>query len=699
MGYKVDYSALDSWGLAIRGQASAWLEKLTETRNKMQVLCQSNYMSGQTADNLKNYITQIHMTLLGQLSALIYLHNGNAQAYVHDYQKNVDTSLHVLILEEELDNLHERLEDTEISAIRIADSLGYTMRGIGDIFSLNYADVSEVETAHRVARNHINQLHEKIKTLEKTHKDNDFAESNQMLTALRNMINEMQYKTREFRSNYSPETTLSSSNWKELYAASVAVQETVQEKEEIFTEAIENQTQRVAEYKAEEEAKEDREWAKWLAVGVAVVGSVALIVVTAGGATPLVCAGVGAAAGLATAASSGLANEYVEHGSLDNMDWSEFGKDCLIGTATGAIGGYAGALSTGSAIQQPIKAGIKAATTSVAKNVTGGAIDTVWDVGEAWVTCQPGDKITSVLLEDIEETLEKTVVEGVGDFAGGMVAGSFKVDASKKDFLGQLKADTAENAAKAVAENFTGSVWDVGEAVFDGDESTTFTSALKEETVDFIGGTAKDFVSEEIESVISGGIDAYQDKNKNLSDTAEVIQNVLGDTAGKTAGSVAGGVVEQSVEWIGGERDSVDMKEIFEKELDGGRKIVQNAADSIAENVSEKAYEDKEFYIKMQRKANKDGTVEVMEFDKYKVLKEDVEAAKSVAGKGAYKDKTVNDILGLSKKEKVDFENPEYKKVDITDLEKSKYTTKKPTNAYTVKRATKATKKKYENYK
>lgn len=707
MGYKVDYGVLDSWGASISGQASDWLEKLTEIRNKLQILHQSSYMAGQTADNLKNYIELVHMTLLGQLVSLVYLHNASAQAYLCDYQKNVDTNLHVRIVEEELDDIHEKIENTEYTAVRIGENLAYTMSGIKDIFTLSYNDVSEVETAHRVARNYVNNLHEQIKTLEKTHTEGDFVESEQLYQAIKNLIVEMQGKTRDFRSQYTPETTLASSAWGDLYNASVAVQETVQEKEEIFNEAFENQKERFAEYKAEEEAKEDRQWAKWVALGIAVVGSVALIVVTAGGASPGVCALWGAGVGLATTASSGLADEYVEHGNFDNMDWSEFGKDCIISTATGAIGGYAGGMAPGSAIQQPLKAGAKAATVSVASNLAEGVVDTTWDVGEAWINCQPGDEIKSIFWENVGEMGKETISEGLGDFAGGMVAQKFKVDGVKKNFGQQFLADTAENAAEALVKNGAESIWDVGTALVKNDESVEFSSVLKEEAADFLGGAGKDFVSEEIEDVVSGGIKAGQDRNipikndkskEGFVDTAEVIQNSIGDTVGKTAGSVAGGVVEQGVEVAFGERDSIDMKEIYEEELDGGRKIVKNAADSIAKNTAEKANEDKEFYNRMTKKADDNGNVQVMEFDKYKVLKEDVEAAKAVENKGAYKGKSVNDILGLPDNEKVDFENPEYDDVAITELEKSKYKTKKPTNAYTMKRATNATKEQYKKW-
>lgn len=698
MGYKVEYGALDSWCGAIGGQASDWQEKLEALATAMQTLVQSKDMSGQGADNLKEYIRCTHLNLINQLMGLVAVHAQGALLYKTDYQKNIDTGLHVLILEDELDEVKTDIANTRLTATSIGDNLFYTMNGIKDIFNLKFTDVSAVVSAHQAAEKVAEDLHQKIKDLEKKHANEDFVESKQLISALTSVIAELQDQKRSFRTDFTIDK-LDTPAWSALVTASVGIEKSIEKQAAMLDEAIQNEKDRAAAFLEEEEAKEDRQWAKWLAVGIAAAGSVVLIVVTAGGATPLVCAGVGAATGLATAASSGLADQYVETGSLDDMDWSDFGKKCVIGTATGFVSGYAGALSMGTAIKQPIQAGLQSAGTAAAKSLAGGVIDTAWDVGEAWVYNKPGDEIKSVLLENLAENGKDLVVDTAEGFAGGYVGGHFKVDAGDKSFLQQLGADSAENIAKAATKNFTDSAWDVGAALLDGDSSTTFGSAAIEEIDDFIGGTAKDFISNEIEDVVSNGIDKYQDGNKKLSDTAKTIQNIVGDTAGKTAGTFVGSATKQTVEVIAGERTSVDVGEIWEKDLDGGRNIVKDAVESAGKNIYDQAKDDKKvFYNQLKNEADENGQVEVVKFDKYQVLKKEYDAAEKVAGKGAYKDKTVNEILGLSEKEKIDRKNLNVEKEYITDLEKSKYKTKQPTNATTLKRSTNATREKYEEY-
>lgn len=81
---------------------------------------------------------------------------------------------------------------------------------------------------------------------------------------------------------------------------------------------------------------------KWVVGGLCAVASIAVVVATGGAATPLVMGAVSAVSGAAMAATNHLADEYVEEGNLDNTDWSEFGKDVLVGGCVGWVTGIVG---------------------------------------------------------------------------------------------------------------------------------------------------------------------------------------------------------------------------------------------------------------------------------------------------------------------------------------------------------------------
>ena len=199
MGYKVEYGALDSWCGAIGGQASDWQEKLEALAAAMQTLVQSKDMSGRGADNLKEYIRCTNLNLINQLMGLVAVHAQGALLYKTDYQKNIDTGLHVLILEDELDEVKKDIEGTRLTATRIGDDLFYTMNGIKDIFNLKFTDVSAVVSAHQAAEKVAEDLHQKIKDLEKKHANEDFVESKQLISALTSVIAELQDQKRSFR--------------------------------------------------------------------------------------------------------------------------------------------------------------------------------------------------------------------------------------------------------------------------------------------------------------------------------------------------------------------------------------------------------------------------------------------------------------------------------------------------------------------
>ena len=186
-----------------------------------------------------------------------------------------------------------------------------------------------------------------------------------------------------------------------------------------YEEAVNLAVNRDALIQQEEEAS--RQWIKWVAVGIAVVGAIALTVVTAGGAAPLVCVAVGAGVGALTAASGKFADNFVKHGSfVDGMNWKEFGTEVVAGAVVGGITGYFGAVSQGSAIKGPVKTALQVSKQNMIQESADGLIK----FGSACVFGPPdGKTIWSVASDEFEDVL----ASGASGFAGGMVTGKFNV--------------------------------------------------------------------------------------------------------------------------------------------------------------------------------------------------------------------------------------------------------------------------------
>lgn len=681
MNYKVNLDSLERIYTSVSEQSDDWLEELEKTKGKVEALMSTNRMFGAAADSIKQYMEVVHLTLIQTLAQAVYLHSSNCLLYKVDYQKNIDTGLHFKIRSSELRDYKERISNTQKKAIEIDGSIDYVLKGIKDIFVISCSDISTVDYQHTQLTNYLNDLDEKIIALENNHYNADFVNTSDLIRTIKSFITELLNADRSYRTNFTIQDLASSDAFKELYGVTVEVGKELESK----ASSIESATKFQAEYvlALEEEEKESREWIQWVALGVAAIGSVALIVVTAGGATPLVCAAVGAGSGILTAAATNFADNYVETGSFtEGMDWSEFGKDCLVGGVTGAISGCLGANAVGSAIKQPVDKALFAVAGSVVENGAESILETTWDVGEAIIQGKPGSEILSILEENTENMMKDIVVDSAGEFVTNYIGGNFDVSTADKGFWRKTGENFAKSVSEGLAKNTTETVWDIGDAVLDPNSSESFSTILQREGKEFVHDFAENVVESTVDAFIESGIDSYKDSHKSdSSNFKKVAGEFITSTTTGVAGGFAKGTATQGAEMLLGDREAFDFEEIWEEDMEGGRKAVGSAINDAAKEGADLHYEDEKTQIKLGRKDyDGDGKVEVVVFDKYAVLKEDYDAAREAAGKGAYKDMTAQDILGLPKNTPISEKRVVQKTVSIDKLQESEYKGRKKTN-------------------
>lgn len=669
-----------------------WITKLGEIGDAQDLLIDNPYYKGAAADSTKKYFEEVHGVLLATLMTICQAYMAQAASYYNGYEHNVDSGdgsefgmRYTTIVYNEVNkngSVPKKIQNLKKQASEVSENALAVKRQIADLVSLSSPNLDNFIQKLTYAENIAVKVSNKAETYE-AGRVNDFNSINSLIEHAKKIIEYQMGADRKSVKSYRSGSIGAATDFKSLsddLNSCVKIIEDFQNSEhyeEAMTLAF-NRDEMIAE-----EEKAGREWAKWIAVGVAVVGSVVVIVVTAGTATPLVCAAVGAGTGLVTAATNSFVDNYIENGSVtEGMDWSDFTKDCVIGTVTGAISaGMGSASSAGSVIKQPIEKAVTAAASSVVENAAEGLINVTWDVGEAVIAGKPGDEIISILEKDTAEMMKDMLVDGVADFAGGYVGGVFDVDSSEKGFLKKFGEDTLENASTAFAKNCTESAWDVGEAIVDPNSSETILDILKQEGKDFTKGFVEDFVSSEVKSLVGDAKDSLGKKSDGKTNAFDIIGNIVVDTAGSTAGEFAGGISGQSIDIAFGDRDSLDIKQVWEEKLDSGRKILEFAGNSAGEQIANEVHKEEAFYNAMKKKDyDGDGMVDVVAFDKYMVLKEDYDAAREVAGKGAYKDQTVQDILGLPKNTPVSEKYVKQESISIEQLTKSKYNARKTTN-------------------
>ncbi|MGN0533082.1 MAG: T7SS effector LXG polymorphic toxin [Eubacterium sp.] len=690
MAYKKIYYD-DIWEITSKSSqlCDAWSGNLSDLNNKLLAFQGANKLKGQAADNMKNYMNQVHGMLIPILGSIVQTYAAKARSYYSGYINSVDSGdgsnygvRYTTIVYGEVNNSNGSIK-RELDAIksmvdqvtRDANSVKYSVSNLVNISA--YPKNSNLNTQLNSAINKAKNVHDKTIAFE-SGRANDFAEIDRLIAQARSIINSQLGKSRIPIISYKNGDIASMCDINSILVdleATSNIVKAFQESDE-YEEAVNLSLNRDAMIQEEEEAS--REWIQWVAVGVAVVGAVALTVVTAGGASPLVCAAVGAGVGLATAATSSFADNYIKNGDLfEGMDWSEFGKDALIGTVVGGISGYLGAVSQGSAIKQPIDKAMMSFSNSALKEGAEGVLNIGWDFGDAIISGKPGDEIISILQSDTNDMLRDIVVDGATSFVGGYISGKFDVDTSDKGYFQKLGEKTVENAATSVTEGGLNTIWDIGECVLDPNSSKNIESIFKDRAKETVSG----FIGATTGSAISEGFTGTKDiKNPIGKVTAQTIK----DTTADTVENISKGVTSRTMEYIYGEEKDASkiVGDIWDKDLDDGRNIAKSASKSAGKNISNEVYKDKKIYNDLNKiDRDHDGKVDVVQFGDYAVTKEDYDAAVSVAGKGAYRDKTVQDILGLPKD--TDLSSGKQRSVQI-DMTEKYSSSRKTTDTVTI---------------
>ncbi len=702
MAYKKIYYD-DIWEATNKGsiKCGEWAEQLDALAKSFDDFVKTESFKGEAATNMKNYIAQVHGILSSTILTISQSYKVHAIDYYGGYTRIVDSGdgeeyglRYTTIVNDEVNSkgtVQKKLDNIQNMAVQVTTDVEAVKKSIADLVTIYSRPVNQnLYDRISMAKRKAQTVHDNAIKYEAS-REHDFDEIDRLITQALSIIEAQLGDKRIPVIAYQNGAVGTMCNVEQLVvdleASSKKIQAIVDSKDfEKDANLVINRDELIQQ---EEEAS--RQWAQWVAAGIAVVGAIVLTVVTAGGAAPITCAFVGGVVGGVSAASSKFADNYVENGDFtEGMDWSDFGKSVLVGTAGGAASGYLGAISRGSAIKRPIaNAGRALRDTAIKEGIEGGA-GIIWEVGEgayeigdAYINRKPGDNIQSVVLGEIEEagdeigdeilaTAKDVTVEGAKSFAGGYVSGKFKIDTSDKGIGKKIGEKTVEGIAESVSGGAVDTVWNVGEAVLDNDSSTTVKSAFKQGVKDTVADVAKSTVGAVISEGGSGVSEKITDSidNKTTKKVVDTAFDAVVDTSESTAKSVVEGVTNRTMDYIYG--DEKDASKIFGDVLEEdikkkGHEIFKDAATSFGKNKAEEAFEDRKHYNELKKIDNDhDGKVEVVQFDDYTVTKQDYDAAVKNAGKFEFKDKTAQDLLGLPKDTDLSSGKERVVKIDYT---------------------------------
>lgn len=784
-----------------------WVKQLSSLYKDIESLSQSQAIKGAGAESIKNYLSEVHPVIVSFLNTICQTYMARVLLYYNGYTTQVDSGdryttivRHEICdwgkIPDELRKLERRVTDASNNANRVA-------RDIANLVSLPRPNQDALLDSLSSSRKKAMSLDEKVLNYEQAHA-NDFSEIDSIIDELNKLINSQLSNKRNPLASYKSGSIAKMCDLQKLVVngSECSVIVTDFENSEDYEEVVANAFNR--DVIIHEEEKESREWVRWVAIGVSVVASVALVVVTAGAASPLVCAGVGAAGGILSAAADNFADNYVETGSLtEDMDWADLAKDCVIGGVTGAISGYASsakvvksvvtpaekllfntkvsaiqsglkagidtvwdvgeavfsgktnkeilsvlgqevfdngeeflkdtfagfakglgeASQVGSALKQPIQKAIESTVLGVVESAGNTIIDTAFDVGEVVLKGGTLDDVTTVLDGGSSELVKNILVDGGEKFVESYINGKFDINPDDKKIAKKLLEKTTANLTGTVTAGVLETGWDLlelAECKIDGDSSKNCISILKENANEYI----KDFANKEsklaidtlsddiIEKKLTKKISDYRTKttgkvdNDTFWSVTETTAKTVNDTFSDVAETVVDSVINQKVDHVfAGDKDkTIDFGKIWDEDLDGGKKIAGDLEGNLNKNVKEQIeskkmrieINGKEYKISTTRKTindlskkdyDHDGKVEIVTFGEGEVegvLKEDYEAALALEGKGDYKDKTVQDILGLAHDVDVSPENVTVNSVKIEDVQKAQLKTRTKAKTYAI---------------
>lgn len=416
MGYKVDLDALDTLYYSINNKAVEWSDSLGEVYDSVNALAASECITGAGAENIKSYLSEVHSMVIGLLGQIIASHTDNCLLYKRDYQDNIDSSVHAVIHEDELTDIASKLQSYRSQTSAVDSNIKSALTSISDIFyNQSYRGYSTVDNDYETTKRKIDTLDQDIHSLENSHLNSDFTNTEVLLDKLIAYLNTQLGKPKSYKTEFNLETAQKDTTLQEIARSYLALSEEADSKREALAIAGENEQARIEILQKEYEDRQNTATViNWVVTGLCIVGSVALTVATCGGAAPLTVAltagAISAGGGVIMAGTQSITSQWVETGDLSKTNWLDVGKCSLLGGATGFVTGFIGAGAGGFITSKLAGAAITAplvnSSSTVTRVATHFAIGSVSEVTSGTISRFAGGMIST---GDVSESFRQAI--------------------------------------------------------------------------------------------------------------------------------------------------------------------------------------------------------------------------------------------------------------------------------------------------
>ena len=402
MSYNIKFDDITSVQVESQKTMNAWGESMSSLNKAMNDFIKNQNLQGQAISSMRNYLVEVHGTLLQALANLMNDYSTNLLLYKDGYYQ-IDSFLHTKLPGKEFTRLHSDLKGSRDKLKPEIELLKTTKSDISDLVSYEGTSHTSTIMNYNFLMNQIKNLDTSITQYESSHSSQDLVAFKELLAATKALIAEHAGKSRNVG-------TYQSGDFGKL--------KSVQRFALAYDQAAKQMESRVERVKAAQErdkvrfealARSDKGWGDMAICAISIIVGVTAIVFTWGTATPLV---------VATAITAGVGSTAY---GVSNM--YEASQDIKLGNA--------GDIQTKA--ENPIR------DTAFMGN------DKLYhDVGNVFVT-------TSAIMIPIGQT--QSVVKGVTQFAIGeagaytagqtayhvtKLAGGSEEDAQTANFIGNL---------------------------------------------------------------------------------------------------------------------------------------------------------------------------------------------------------------------------------------------------------------------
>ena len=425
MSYNIKFDDITSVQVESQKTINAWGESVASLNKAMTDFINNQNLQGQAISSMRNYLVEVHGTLLQTLVNLMNDYSTNLLLYKDGYYQ-IDGDLHTKLPSQVFTNLHSALKSSRDSLKSEIELLNTTKDKISDLVSYEGSSHTSTVMDYNFLLNQIKNLDSSITQYESNHASQDLVAFKELLAATKALITEHAGKTRTVG-------TYQSGDFAKL--------KSVQRFAIAYKQATQQMESRVERVKAAQErdkvrfealAAEDRAKNGWKELGLGVltfaIGFIAIIG-TMGTATPLVVAGgiVGfgtSVYGLSNV-SEGIHN--IELGNAGDIHTKSINpvRDTLFMGNDKLYHDVGNAFVTASAIMIPI-----GQTQSVVKGLTQFAIGEAGAYTAGQVAYH-GTKLLGGSEEDAQ----------TANFIGNLVGGYVTSSAASKFSLNKVKVD------------------------------------------------------------------------------------------------------------------------------------------------------------------------------------------------------------------------------------------------------------------